>query len=512
MKFEQIMLPKTTFGRKWIPVALLSALFVAVSFETISLIIKGWFTFLGSHGSLMFALSVFMVWKKRQYLGQLKFHPSVIRASLLTGLGCLMLVSGRMSGTMSLEKMSVIIILLGLVLHFGGPHYLRALYVPIFYLIFTISVFDVVLSGQLIYVQRITAYIAANVLALSGLPVLRNGNTITLPHITMEVETACSGINHIIALIGLAIPLAAVTQKTRWRKIILVLEALLIGILANGLRVAGIGLWTHFNKNGSVHGPSDVFWVSFVFGFGCIALITLSVLQGRISLKRIAGRSIEAKVPQMEQTSRQAYSGLVAGAVILGLTGGYLLFHTIEPVYLNSDLNEIPTVVGNWVGKNTYEGGVSLDGIRPDSEFKRTYHHPDRGRIHVYVGYFARQDREKKVFLSEYASFKGNGEIVNLTVGQKFSFELNHRRSHKGDTYLGYIIDGQLISRSSTAKLASTKSALLYGRTNAGIVIIETEGGVSSQRTAQEVSGELDFIKDIVPRIVSHIFEPRGKV
>jgi len=506
------MLPKTIFWRKWIPVALLSALFVVVSFETIILIVKGWFTFLASHGSLMFGVSLFMVWHKRQYLGQIKSQPSVIRASLLTALGCTMLVSGRFSGTMSLEKISVIIILLGLVLHLGGPHYLRALYIPIFYLVFSISVFDVVLSGQLKYIQRITAYIAANVLALSGLPVLRNGNTITLPHITMNVDTACSGINHITSLVGLAIPLAILTQKTRWRRIILVLEAFLIGILANGLRVAGIGLWTHFYKNASVHGPSDVFLVSFIFGFGCIALVGLSILQGRISLKRIAGRSIEAKIPQEGQTSKQAYSGFIAGAVILGLTGGYLLFHTIEPVYLNTDLNEIPTVIGNWVGKNTYEGGVSLDGIHPDSEFKRTYHHPDRGRIHVYVGYFARQDSEKKVFLSEYASFKGNAEIVSLLVGQKVSLELNHRRSHKGDTYLGYIIDGQLISRSSTAKLASTKSALLYGRTNAGIVIIEIEGGVSSQRTAQEVSGELDFIKDIVPRIVSHIFEPRGKV
>ena len=505
MKPDQMTSLRTLQDKKWLPVVLLSALFVAVTFEAISLIVRGWFTFLASQGFLMFAVAVFMIWKKRQYLGRLKSQPSVIRASLLTSFGCAMLVAGRMTGTMSLEKISVLVILLGLVLHLGGPPYLRALYVPILYLVFTLSVFDTIFSGQLIYLQRMTAYIAAKVLAASGLSVVRNGTTILLPHIGLEVDTACSGINHIIALVALAIPLALVTQKTRGRRIILVLEAFFIGLLANGLRVAGIGLWTHFNRNGSVHGPLDVFLVTFVFGFGCVALVGLSILQGRISLKRIGSRSPGSDIPQGDQTSRKFCSGFISGAVILGLTGGYLFSHTIDPVYLKTDLNEIPAVVGNWVGVNTYEGTVSLEGIRPDSEFKRTYHNADKGRIHVYVGYFAKQDHEKKVFNSIYSSFKANAEIIYLHADQGVSLELNHRTTQRGDTYLGYMIDGQLISKPSAAKLASTKSGLLYGRTNAGIVIIETEGDVSSESASEQGSAKLDFIKEIVPQIVSSV-------
>ena len=475
---------------------------MAVTYQSLVLIVKGWFTFLASHGSVMFAVSLFMVWQKRQYLRQIDLRPSVIRASVLTGVGCLMLVSGRLSGTMSLEKLSIIIMLLGLVLHVGGTPYLRSLYVPILYLVFTISVFDTILSGQLIYIQKVSAYIGANVLAFAGLPVLRNGITIALPHITMDVETACSGINHIIALVGLAIPLATITQKTRRRRIILVLEALLIGILANGLRVAGIGLWTHFNKNASVHGPSDVFLVSFIFGFGCVALIGLSVFQGRISFKRIAGRSIKQETTQTQGNSKRVFAGFISGALILGITGGYLYFYRIKPVYLNADFNEIPTVMGDWIGRNIYEGGVSLEGIRPDSELKRTYHNAEGGRIHVYVGYFAKQDREKKVFLPEYASFKGNEEFTDMLADEEVSWKLNYRKNQKGNTYLAYIIDGKTISRPSIAKLAIFRKTLVNGRSNAGIIIVETEGNGSQHYTLKEMKNELRFIKEIVERIV----------
>ena len=497
---------------KIFPFSILAALFLFIYFKTISSIGQSWFTYSGSHGFLMFAVSLFMVWKKRNYLKQIKSQPSFVYGVLLSSLGCMMLVSGRLSITPSLEKISLIPILFGLVLLLGGRSYLRALYVPICYLIFAISVFDTILSGQLIYFQRIAAYIAANVLNLFGLSVFRSSQTIALPHITLDVSTACSGINHILSLVGIAIPLAFITQRTRWRKIILVFEAFFIGILANGLRVAAIGLWTHINKNVSVHGPLDIFLVSFIFGFGLVALVILSVLQGRMSFKTVTSNSVKGESYQREQPNGGIRPALIAAALLLFMTGGYLFFHTTEPVYLNKDLREIPEVIGSWRAEDVYKGGVNSDEIHPDSELKRTYRNPDLGRIHVYFGYFSKQGGERKVFNSDYSSFKANSKPMNLVQDSNVVFTLNHKKEDKRDIYLGYIIDGELVSNPYLAKMAMIKNLLLNRKNNAGIVIIETEANIFSESKAQGISRELQFIKDIVLRIITEMITSEGRV
>jgi EpsI family protein len=474
--------------------------------------VQRWLTYSASHGFLMFAVSLFMVWKKRNYLRQIKSQPSLVYGILVSSLGFMMLVSGRLSITPSLEKISLIPTLLGLALLLGGWNYLRALYVPICYLIFTISVFDTILSGQLIYFQRITAYIASNALNLLGLPVLRTGQTIALPHITLDVATACSGINHILALVGIAIPLAFVTQRTRWRKIVLVLQAFFIGILANGLRVAAVGLWTYLNKDAPIHGPLDIFLVSFIFGFGLIALLILSAFQGRIPLKTIASPTVKKELAQREQSCRQIYPAWIAAVILLSVTASWLFFRKTAPIYLNTDLRNIPKVIGSWVGEDVYKGGVNREGIHPDSELGRTYRNPNHGRIHVYVGYFCKQGGERKIFNPEYSSFKADAEIMNLVQDSNVVLSLNHKRSDKGNIYLGYIIDGELVSNPYLAKLAMVKNAFLKGTSNAGVVIIETEHNIFSQSTTRAVNRELDFIKDILPRIIYNMCQPKDKV
>jgi len=487
---------------RFVALVVLVVLFLFACFETISVIVEDWFTFSASHGLLMFAVSVLMVWRKKVYLRRIEIRPSILPGILLTGLGCIMLVSGRLSFTTSLEKMSLIVILLGLVVLLGGMPYLKALYIPISYLIFTISVFNVILSGQLIYFQNVTAYIAATSLNLVGLPALRNGHLIVLPHIALDVAKSCSGINHITALVGLAIPLAVVTQKTRWAKILLVIEAFLIGILANGLRVFGIALWTFFYGNEVVHGPLDVFLVSSIFGFGFVALLLMSWLQGKKSLKGITGATAEQELPQPKQSSKQSYRASITAAVLLCITGGFLFFQSTEPVYPKKDLNEIPEVIKNWVADDVYQGTIRLEEIYPDSVLRRTYHNPEQRRIHLYVGYFNKQSREKKIFNLEYPPFSEKSEAINLAGDSGVALNLNHNKSRKGNVYFGYFIDGKLFSRTYLTKLAIIESTLLKRRSNAGIVIIETENSVSLNDTTPGVSQELESVKDIVSRIV----------
>jgi EpsI family protein len=417
----------------------------------------------------------------------------------------MVLVAGTLSLTAAVEKNSVIVGLLGLSLLLGGRDCFKILFIPVCYLVFGISTFDVLLAGQAIYFQIATASIAAHILDLFGIPVFRSGHVITLPHIVLDVATACSGINHILALCGLAVPLAMVTQKSRWGVALLVVEAFFVGILANGIRVAAIGVWTHVINSASVHGPMDVFLVSSTFGVGFVLLLILAAFQGRISWKNMGSRPAEAvSEGHRMQSSRLHWAAAAAGFLFL-VTGSYTLLYQVKPVPLGMPFEGVPRVIGDWAVRNPYQGSVKMDEILPDDELRRTYSNSGQSRIHVYVGYFARQTGEKKIFMSAYASLMAKG-TQRMSANLNPSLSLGYTKDEKRSVFFGYIIDGKIIPDASMAKLVMMKNALLHRRNNAGVLIIETAPVPSPQGGSR--SKEEDFIAEIVPLIMSD-FENR---
>src|SRR5262249_10646509 len=103
-----------------------------------------------------------------------------------------------------------------------------------------------------------------------------------LPQLTLEVAEMCSGIRFMISVLAVGIPLAQLTQRTRWRKVAVVLVAIAVGILANGLRVALIGVLVYHGWE-VIKGPFHVLQAMFVAWIGFVALFVGAWLLGRES-------------------------------------------------------------------------------------------------------------------------------------------------------------------------------------------------------------------------------------
>lgn len=245
-------------------------------FDTFVRFVKNLFTYENSHGLLILGVSLYLIWEKRDLLRRLPVQPNLIFGSLLTVFGCFIFLSGKLSGTQLLQQISLVVTLLGAIWLVLGDRFFRALLVPVGYIIFMFGLFEEIFGSISIYLQSITAWIAFHLLNLTGWPIFLKGQIIELPHISLEVARACNGINHIIALVALAVPLAIMTQRTLTRKMSLILISFLVGIFANGLRVALIGVWSYYNKGGPVHGPFDTLYVSFIFFFGMGLLFIIS--------------------------------------------------------------------------------------------------------------------------------------------------------------------------------------------------------------------------------------------
>ena len=76
------------------------------------------------------------------------------------------------------------------------------------------------------------------------MPVFRDGNIIHLPHTTLEVVDACSGIRSLMTLFTLAFLLASFQCNRYWKRILLISLAVPVAVAANAGRVALTGLLT----------------------------------------------------------------------------------------------------------------------------------------------------------------------------------------------------------------------------------------------------------------------------
>ncbi len=112
-------------------------------------------------------------------------------------------------------------------------------------------------------------------LDLMGIPVLREGNVIQLSKTSLEVAEACSGIRSLISLLALSVVFAYFTQKKGWKRVLLVISAFPIAIIANAIRVSGTGILAHrYGESvaqGFFHGFSG--WILFVVAFICLFIV-----------------------------------------------------------------------------------------------------------------------------------------------------------------------------------------------------------------------------------------------
>lgn len=121
-----------------------------------------------------------------------------------------------------------------LVLACWGWRALRILKFPLAYLIVFAVPWGNAMVGPL---QDFTARFAVHVLNLTGIPVLLNGREIITPSAVWMVANACSGVKFFIACTALGCLYAYLMYRRRWKRVLFVLLAAVVPIIANGLRV-----------------------------------------------------------------------------------------------------------------------------------------------------------------------------------------------------------------------------------------------------------------------------------
>jgi exosortase len=131
----------------------------------------------------------------------------------------------------------------------------------------------VIVFNQIAFpLQTLASHLASSILTIMHVPVVREGNVISLPSITLNVVEACSGIRSLMSLATLALMYGLVAERRNWIRILLVLFAIPAAVGANALRIVGAALLGEYAGPQYAEGFFHAFsgWLIFVLTMGLL--------------------------------------------------------------------------------------------------------------------------------------------------------------------------------------------------------------------------------------------------
>jgi exosortase len=200
-----------------------------------------------------------------------------------------LLILGTLGAEHFTARISMLILISGIIVFLVGWRALRSVAFPIGYLVFMIPLPAIVYYQLTFPLQLLASRLGANGLIAIGVPTIREGNLLILPNVTLEVVEACSGVRSLLSLLAAVVGYVYLSESCIWKRCVLIASTFPIVILSNGLRLVATGVLSFF------FGPAvDSGWVHTGLGLVFFALAFLSILLLHRLLRHFAGKQIPA--------------------------------------------------------------------------------------------------------------------------------------------------------------------------------------------------------------------------
>lgn len=252
-----------------------------------------------SHGLLVPFIIGYILWLQRDKFAAEPARPSVLLGGLAVAFSLFALWTGVAGAELYTQRMSLVLLIAGIVVYFWGLRFLKLLLVPLGLLILAIPIPAIIFNKIAFPLQLFASRCAVWSMSMLGIPVLRQGNVIELKPLNsfdtkkLEVVEACSGIRSLMTLMTLAVVFAYFTYPRSndsdgprgkfgwlrsfgfWRTLIILLSAVPIAILTNASRVSGTGILSHYYGTSVADGFFHTFsgWAIYIVAFLLLFLV-----------------------------------------------------------------------------------------------------------------------------------------------------------------------------------------------------------------------------------------------
>ncbi len=244
-----------------------------------------------SHSYLVPLVSVFLAWRKREYLAKLPRVPANWGFLFLIG-ACLLVILSDLLGFRILAQLGMIPMLAGFALIFFGWRFVQALWFPMAFLLFMIPLPQSLTTSITFRLKIMAADGAVWLCNAIYLPMLRDGSYIYIGDDRLLVGDVCGGMRSLIALLALGALVAYMSETRWWARAVIFLASPIIAVVANLLRITFLCLVAYFGGSELASG-----WVHDISGV-LIYLVAIGLLLGLDGVLRKVAPATAAQEPR----------------------------------------------------------------------------------------------------------------------------------------------------------------------------------------------------------------------
>jgi exosortase A len=371
----------SSFDWKWLAIAL--ALFAPflVYFDTAKSIVSIWNaseTF--AHGYIIVPITLWLIWKRKHLIRQITVQPCWPALLVLAACGFGWLLA-ELADVQVVRQYMLVLMLPAIIVVVLGWRIAWAMAFPLAFLILAVP-FGEIFMAPLI---NFTADFTVTALQFSGIPVLREGSSFSIPSGNWSVVEACSGLRYLISSFTLGCLYAYLTYRSPLRRISFILFSILVPIIANGLRAYMIVMIGHFSGMTLAVGVDHLIYGWLFFGLVMFFMFWIG------SFWREATETPAATIDTDQRSAATSASVLAILAVLVSI-GIWPLYASVisrdnshtAPVQIASFQSDWPEVVAF----SDWKPGFP----RAYAELDKTYQQGNQA-LGMHIGYYRSQNR-----------------------------------------------------------------------------------------------------------------------
>ena len=257
-----------------VPAAIAAVAFIILFAKPAALLARDWWTNPeAGHGLLLAPVSIWLAWR-------IGVGPRA-RSQLGLGTGILALAVvlravSELAAELFAMRLSMLMALAGLVVFYWGWRQVLAWWLPFLLLVLAVPLPEMVTSALALPLQFRASRLGAALLEWRHVPVRLSGNVLDIPGYQLFVTEACSGLRSLSALLSLAVLTAGLWLRYPIMRCLLLLVAVPVAVLINGVRVFLTGFLVYFVSpklgQGFMHLTEG--WLLFLVSLAAVGVAT----------------------------------------------------------------------------------------------------------------------------------------------------------------------------------------------------------------------------------------------
>ena len=459
-----------------------------------------------AHGFVVAPISLWLVWRMREWLRRMAPRPSWPAIVLLAAAGFGWLL-GQFGAVNALSQASFVAMLVLTVPAIVGVRIARALMFPLGFLFFAVPLGDFLLPALM---ER-TADFTVAALRLSGVPVYREGMLMVIPTGRWSIVEACSGVRYLIASLMVGTLFAYLNYKAPWRRWAFVGVSILVPIVANWVRAYMIVMLGHLSNNRIATGVDHVIYGWVFFGIVMLLMFWIGARWKENAPPvpaRMAGAAEASGAARAPAAAQAAIFWMALPAVVVATLVWPLVEAATARGIDDGPIVLAPVVVAGW----QHAAGESIPFVPQYKEPSASLHETlrrDDAVVGIYLAYYRAQDARRKLVSSENALVRSNdptwrataSATHRVTIGgaphQIVATQLRGPNEQALTAWQWYWIDGTITTSGAYAK-ALTAWSRLRGRGDDSAAVILYVADADSGRAAATLQA---FTRDAWPAI-----------